>query len=224
MPARRPASADESSVRAPGLRERKKQQTASRIWHAAVDLFVERGYDKVSVAEIAAAADVSKMTVFNYFGTKDDVLLAPMEEHVSDAADAIRARASGESAADALRRRLLDLIEARDPSVGLGDSPRTLQVLRLITETPVLLHRAHAFHHRSQQLLATALAEETGDAVLAEVAAAQLIGVRNAVFAEVHRRRMAGTPLDEVAATAEALARDAFDLVEKGLSGYAVKA
>ncbi|KUF15659.1 TetR/AcrR family transcriptional regulator [Streptomyces silvensis] len=224
MPARRPASADESSVRAPGLRERKKQQTASRIWHAAVDLFVERGYDKVSVAEIAAAADVSKMTVFNYFGTKDDVLLAPMEEHVSDAADAIRARASGESAADALRRRLLDLIEARDPSVGLGDSPRTLQVLRLITETPVLLHRAHAFHHRSQQLLATALAEETGDAVLAEVAAAQLIGVRNAVFAEVHRRRMAGTPLDEVAATADALARDAFDLVEKGLSGYAVKA
>ncbi|MFH8797018.1 TetR/AcrR family transcriptional regulator [Streptomyces sp. NPDC017941] len=224
MPARRAASADKPTPPAPGLRERKKQQTASRIWHAAVDLFVERGFDKVSVAEIAAAADVSKMTVFNYFGTKEDVLLAPMEEHVSDAAEAVRTRAPGESAADALRRQLLDLIEARDPSVGLSDSPRTLQVLRLVTETPVLLHRAHAFHHRRQQLLATTLAEETGDPVLAEVAAAQLIGVRNAVFAEVHRRRMAGTPLDEVAAEAASLARGAFALVEKGLSGYAVKA
>lgn len=223
------ASAEGPAVRAPdgrvpGLRERKKRQTASRIWAAAVELFLERGFDQVSVAEIAAAADVSKMTVFNYFGTKEDVLLGPMEEHVTDAADAVRDRAPGESAADALRRHLLGLIEARDASVGLSDSPRTLQVLRLVTETPVLLHRAHAFHLRRQQLLAAVLAEETGDAVLAEVAAAQLIGVRNAVFAEVHRRRMADVPLDTVAADAARLARDAFDLVEKGLSGYAVKA
>ena len=218
-----PAASDQGS-RAPGLRERKKQQTAARIWQAAVELFVERGFDKVSVAEIAAAADVSKMTVFNYFGTKEDVLLGPREEHVADAADAVRDRAPGESAAEALRRQLLDLIEARDASVGLSDSARTLQVLRLITETPVLLHRAHAFHLRRQELLAEVLAAETGDAVLAEVAAAQLIGVRNAVFAEVHRRRVADVPLDQVAADAARLARDAFALVEKGLSGYAVKA
>ncbi|WJV47729.1 TetR/AcrR family transcriptional regulator [Streptomyces flavofungini] len=222
-PAGEPAASDQVG-RAPGLRERKKRQTAARIWQAAVELFVERGFDKVSVAEIAAAADVSKMTVFNYFGTKEDLLLSPMEEHVADAAEAVRARAPGESAAEALRRQLLDLIEARDSSVGLSDSARTLQVLRLITETPVLLHRAHSFHLRRQELLADVLAAETGDAVLAEVAAAQLIGVRNAVFAEVHRRRVAGVPLDQVAADAARLAKDAFGLVEKGLSGYAVKA
>lgn len=216
-------AAQDAAPRTPGLRERKKRQTASRIWNAAVELFLERGFDKVSVAEIAAAADVSKMTVFNYFGTKEDVLLGPMEEHVSDAADAVRARAPGESAADALRRHLLALIEARDAAVGLSDNPRTTQVLRLVAETPVLLHRAHSFHLRSQQFLAEVLAAETDDAVLAEVAAAQLIGVRNAVFTEVHRRRTAGHPLDQVAADAARLADDAFDLVEKGLSGYAVK-
>ncbi|MFD9909943.1 TetR/AcrR family transcriptional regulator [Streptomyces sp. NPDC059063] len=207
-----------------GLRERKKRQTAERIWLAAVDLFVERGFDKVSVAEIAAAADVSKMTVFNYFGTKEDLLLSRMERYVPDAADAVRNRAPGESAAEALRARLLELIEVRDPSLGLSDNPRTIEILRLIAETPVLLHRAHRFHLRGQRLLADVLAEETGEPVLAEVAAAQLIGVRNAVFAEVQRRRAAGASLDEAAEAAAQLARDAFDLVEKGLSGYAVKA
>ncbi|MGA4840966.1 TetR/AcrR family transcriptional regulator [Streptomyces sp. G45] len=207
-----------------GLRERKKRQTAARIWRTAVDLFAERGFEKVSVAEIAAAADVSKMTVFNYFGTKEDLLLGPMEQHVGDAADAVRARAAGESAADALRRLLLTQIEARDASVGLSDSGHLMRTMQLIVETPVLLKRAHDFHVRSQGLLADVLAEETGEGVLAQVAAAQLLGVRNAVCAEIVRRRKAGEPLDRIAEDVVRLAHDAFDLVEKGLSGYAVKA
>lgn len=218
------AAAEAPQARRPGLRERKKRQTAERIWRAAVDLFIERGFDKVSVAEIAEAADVSKMTVFNYFGTKEDLILGPMEEHVADVADAVRGRALGESAVDAVRRQLLGAIAERSPAVGLSDDRRSLETVRLILETPVLLKRAHDFHMRGQTLLADALAEETVEPVLAQVAAAQLIGVRNAVCSDAMRRRMAGEPLDAIAADTERHARAAFDLLEKGLSGFAVKA
>ncbi|MFD0551785.1 TetR/AcrR family transcriptional regulator [Streptomyces rectiviolaceus] len=78
-----------------GLRARKKKQTAARIWRVAVDLCSERGFDHVSVAEIAEAAEVSKMTVFNYFGTKEGVIVSPMEEHVGDPARAVRERQPG---------------------------------------------------------------------------------------------------------------------------------
>src|SRR3954452_12818478 len=103
-----------------GLRERKKLQTAMRIYRTAVELFVERGFDAVSVAEIADAAEVSKMTVFNYFGTKEDLVFRPTEEHFGDAARAFREREPGESAVDAVRRQFLDMVEARDPSIGLN--------------------------------------------------------------------------------------------------------
>lgn len=57
-----------------GLRERKKQETAERIYRTALNLFSERGYDATTVEEIAQAADVAKGTFFNYFPTKDAVL------------------------------------------------------------------------------------------------------------------------------------------------------
>ncbi|MFK8847602.1 TetR/AcrR family transcriptional regulator [Streptomyces sp. Ac-502] len=78
-----------------GLRERKKLQTERRVWRTAVELFLERGFEKVSVQEIAAAAEVSKMTVFNYYGSKEDLVLKPMEHHAEDAARAVHSRAPG---------------------------------------------------------------------------------------------------------------------------------
>ncbi len=66
-----------------GLRERKKRETRRRLLETATTLFSERGFDQVSVAEIADAADVSKMTVFNYFDSKEDLVFAPLEEHVA---------------------------------------------------------------------------------------------------------------------------------------------
>src|SRR3954452_2625164 len=102
-----------------GLRERKKLQTERRIYRTAVELFVERGFDNVSVQEIADAAEVSKMTVFNYFGSKEDLVFVPVEDHFSDAARAVRERKPGESAVDAVRRQFLEMAEARDPAIGL---------------------------------------------------------------------------------------------------------
>lgn len=203
-----------------GLRARKKKQTASRIWRAAVDLCSERGFDHVSVAEIAEAADVSKMTVFNYFGTKEGVIVSPMEEHVGDPARAVRERKPDESAVAAMRRRFLEQVDGRDPSIGLSGDPRTLKVRQLISDTPTLAHRMVIFHMRSVQLLADALAEETDDMLLARVAAAQLIGARNALIVENHQRTLDGDPLDEIAGDCAASAERVFGLVEKGLQGY----
>ena len=203
-----------------GLRERKKRQTAHRIWRTALDLFLERGFDKVSVAEIAAAADVSKMTVFNYFGTKEDVLLAPMEEHVADAADAVRHRGPGESAVTALRRQFLAKIDERDPSIGLSDDAAVVQLHRLISDTPALARRVMLFQMRGIGLLTDVLAEETGDRLTAGIAAHQLVSARDAVVIENHRRLLAGERADAMAADCAALAERAFDLVEKGLQSY----
>lgn len=206
-----------------GLRERKKRETRRRLLETATKLFSERGFDQVSVAEIADAADVSKMTVFNYFDSKEDLVFAPLEEHVDDAARIVRERAPGESVVAALRRQFVEAIERHDPSVGMGDHPLALGIVRLIVETPALLARVHSFFVRTQDQLTEALIEEGEEPVIARIVASQLLGTRNALLTENRRRLLAGEPADAVVADAVALAHRGFDLLEKGLGDYATR-
>lgn len=207
-----------------GLRERKKIQTRRRLLAEAARLFGERGFDQVSVAEIAEAADVSKMTVFNYFDSKEDLVLAPMEEHIGDVAQVVRDRVHGESAVAGVRRHFLAAVENRDPSVGMSDSPVALGLLQLIQQTPALLTRARAFFARSDELLVDVLVEEGEDRAVARIVAAQLIGTRNALISENHRRLLAGESAEAIASGAAALAGRAFDLLENGLGDFATRA
>src|SRR4051795_10815831 len=78
-----------------GLRERKKQATREAIHATALRLFAERGFDAVTVAEVARAADVSEKTVFNHFATKEDLVFAHTAEHVEARLEAIRLRPPG---------------------------------------------------------------------------------------------------------------------------------
>src|SRR4029453_9409903 len=91
-----------------GLRERKKQQTRQAIADAAKRLFLERGYDQVSVAQVARAADVSEQTVFNYFPPKKDLVNEPMDTFVQELLAAVRDRPAGETPLRALARFILD--------------------------------------------------------------------------------------------------------------------
>ncbi|MDP5313463.1 helix-turn-helix domain containing protein [Streptomyces poriferorum] len=207
-----------------GLRERKKIQTRRRLLAEAARLFGERGFDQVSVAEIAEAADVSKMTVFNYFDSKEDLVLAPMEEHIGDVAQVVRDRVHGESAVAGVRRHFLAAVENRDPSVGMSDSPVALGLLQLIQQTPALLTRARAFFARSDELLVDVLVEEGEDRAVARIVAAQLIGTRNALISENHRRLLAGESAEAIASGAAVLAGRAFDLLENGLGDFATRA
>src|ERR1700749_5221319 len=81
-----------------GLRERKKLKTREGILAAAMKLFTERGFDSVTVAEVARAADVSEKTVFNYFPTKEDLVVHRGAERMGDLLEGLRQlppRASG---------------------------------------------------------------------------------------------------------------------------------
>ncbi|MFE7616804.1 TetR/AcrR family transcriptional regulator [Streptomyces sp. NPDC057496] len=205
------------------LRERKKLQTRHRLLAAATELFAGRGFDQVSVAEIAEAAEVSKMTVFNYFASKEDLVLSPMEEHVGDVARVVRDRAPGESALAAVRAQFLDAMERRDPSVGMSDLPMVLEVRRLIQETPALLIRAHSFAMRSFELLAEVLVEEGQEPPIARIAAAQLIGTRNSLIQANQLRLLAGDRADEIAPDAAELAERGFGLLAGGLGDFAIR-
>ncbi|MER6799893.1 TetR/AcrR family transcriptional regulator, partial [Amycolatopsis mediterranei] len=76
----------------PGLRERKKQATRLLISNVATGLFAERGFEEVTVAEIAEAAGVSKMTVFNYFPRKEDLFLDRHADRLAELTSVLRSR------------------------------------------------------------------------------------------------------------------------------------
>ena len=86
----------------PGLRERKKLMTRRALVDAAQRLFEERGYDGVTVAEIADAADVSVKTLFTYFAAKEDLAFAEEGGLRADLVDAVAVRAAGQSPLDAV--------------------------------------------------------------------------------------------------------------------------
>src|ERR1700709_2202593 len=98
-----------------GLRERKKRVAREAIAASARRLFAERGFDAVTVAEVAAAAGVSEKTVFNYFATKEDLVFAGGQTRLAELQAAIAQRAGGSSVLDVFRANseaMLDTIAA----------------------------------------------------------------------------------------------------------------
>jgi AcrR family transcriptional regulator len=145
----------------PGLRERKKLATRTALHLAALQLVAERGLDGVSVDDIAARADVSPRTFFNYFPTKDDAVLGLDAADASLAAERFAARPADEDPVTALRA-----VQA-EQSAAMADEPEGLWPLRLrvVEEHPVLLARLHATFGASERAVAEAIAARTGTRV-----------------------------------------------------------
>src|SRR5256712_13713135 len=115
---------------AQGLRERKKEQTRQAIAETARRLFGERGFDAVTVAQVARAADVSEGTVFNYFPTKEDLFYAQMRSFEAALVEAVRQRPGGESAVTVFRR----FIEEGTERLGAPDRAEVIaKAARIIT-------------------------------------------------------------------------------------------
>ncbi|MFE9133463.1 TetR/AcrR family transcriptional regulator [Streptomyces sp. NPDC007355] len=208
------------AVAAPGLRERKKERTRQALSDAAVALFLERGFDAVSVAEVAAAAEVSKPTLFRYFPAKEDLVLHRFADHEDEAARVVAAgRRAGTAPLDALYAHLLDGLARRDPVTGLCDHPEVLAYLRLLYGTPALVGRLHVYRVRSEAALADALAAAGGvDGLAARLAAGQIVIVLR-VLAEENTARIAdGETADAVEADAVAAAGLAFRALREGLA------
>ncbi|RKT18629.1 TetR family transcriptional regulator [Streptomyces sp. 1114.5] len=142
-----------------GLRERKKELTRQAISEAAITLFLEHGFDRVSVADVAAAADVSKPTLFSYFATKEDLVVHRFADHQDQAAQVVRDRLPGEPVLDALLRDFLTGLTRRDPVTGLNDHPAVLAFTALVYGTPSLAARVGEYVARAERSLADALRE-----------------------------------------------------------------
>jgi AcrR family transcriptional regulator len=197
------------------LRERKKQLTYQAVSNAAIAMFLERGFDKVSVAEVAAAADISKPTLFRYFPAKEDLALHRFADHEDEAARVVAARPEGESPLDALRRHLLGGLERRDPVTGLCDAPEVLAFHRMLYGTPSLVARMYGYQSRSEAALARAL----GDGARDRLAAGQIIAVQRILALENWRRIDAGESADEVYGDAVRAAELAFVQLRSGIEG-----
>jgi len=212
-----------------GLRELKKEKTRQLIAGTAWRLFADRGFDKVTVAEIAREAQVAEATVFNYFPSKEDLFYSRFEAFSARLADAVRDREPGEPALAAFRRALLEegglLAQAE-----AGDQEalaRLRTVNRVIAESPALLAREQQAFARSAAGLAALLAAETGaprDDLRPQVVANALLGLQRAVVDYVRGRVGSGESPDGLAADVRKLTVEAFALLEHGLAGYDVRA
>ncbi|WP_336053781.1 TetR/AcrR family transcriptional regulator [Streptomyces sp. CA2R101] len=200
-----------------GLRERKKRQTARAIGAAAIRLFTEHTYDGVSIEQIAAAANVSKMTVFNYFPTKENLLRGPLQWPSDGPARAVRERPAGVGSLTALRRHVLAAIAERDVMVGMSDDPQALAVCRLVLGTPALSHLVSLVDRPAEEALTAALAEDLPEPVN-RIVAGQFTGTLRALRHENLRRLLAGEPPDAVEHDAVTHTHLGFDILEHGLT------
>ncbi|MEV1178618.1 TetR family transcriptional regulator [Nonomuraea sp. NPDC049784] len=199
-----------------GLRELQRQRVHEAISTAAIALFLERGFDEVPVTEVAAAAGVSKPTLFKYFPTKEDLVLHRIADHQGEAARVVRRRAPGERPLEALRRHFLDGLARHDPVTGLNDEPEVLAYQRMVYSTPSLV--ARLFQHMSldERALAEALAE-TVDDLTADLVAGQVLAIQRVLALRNVGLLAEGRPLAEVEREAVRAAERAFSLLPAGV-------
>jgi AcrR family transcriptional regulator len=204
-----------------GLRERRKQEARRTISGVAMAMFEARGFDEVTISEVAEAAGVSKMTVTNYFPRKEDLVFDRAEVIIASLADAVAARAPGESLLAAVRRDYAERIAAGDVTLGVP----TPAFARMVGGSHALTSRRREIADLTEQALAAEIAAETGgDSPRQRIVAAQLAAVHRVLFEEGTRRILAGEPCDEIGPALGEAAREAFDLLEPSLGGYCVRA
>ncbi|WP_306215786.1 TetR/AcrR family transcriptional regulator [Actinoplanes sp. RD1] len=198
-----------------GLRERKKQRTFDAVSTLAIDMFLERGYDNVSVSDIAAAAEISKPTLFRYFRSKEDLALHRLADYAGEPA---RIAAGAPDPLAALHRHFVDGLARRDPVTGLNDDPAVLAYHDLVFSTPSLSARVGDFQLRDEESLAEALAPAIPDPLAARLAAAQILAVQRVLARDNWRRLSAGESAAALHPAAAAAADRAFAQLRTGIS------
>jgi AcrR family transcriptional regulator len=205
----------------PGLRERKKEQRRQRIADAARRLFAERGFEGVTVAEVAREANVSEGTVFNYFPTKEDLFYSGMESFEAALIEAVRNRSPGQSVLAAFRDYVLD------QSDGVAErAPAIEKAARLVDASPALQARERALVAEFTAALAALLASETGagsDDLEPRVVAAALMAAQRELVARTRASVVAGLRGPALVRSVKEQGARAFDRLEAGLADYGVE-
>jgi AcrR family transcriptional regulator len=147
----------ESAAPVEGLRERHRKRTAADLEDAALALFCDKGFDGVTIDDIAASADVSRRTFFRYFASKEDVILSDHPKRLDELQAALNRRPDDEPALTALRHAILSLAgsyeEQRD---------HMLARFRLVTDTPALEARSLCLQRNWETSVTAMLAERMG--------------------------------------------------------------
>jgi AcrR family transcriptional regulator len=206
----------------PGLRERKKARTRLAISNVATKMFIERGFDDVTVAEVAAAADVAVATIFNYFETKEELFFDREGEVMEAQRRFILERKAGETITSVLHRAFLTAIDAGLP----GLMARRASFLRTIEGSSALRARMRLGFEKGEASLAETIAEETeavaGDPT-PQIVAAMLVAIQRTLMESAGAAALRG---DAVASTKRRLRQAcdrAFALLEEGMRGYGKK-
>jgi AcrR family transcriptional regulator len=195
-----------------GLRERKKLEVRERLADAAFRLFSDRGFDSVTVAEVAAAAETSVQTVFNYFPTKEDLLLNGRRIHEGMFLAAIAERPKGMPVIEAARRRVLAAAE----EFSRFDPQRAAQFRTIVLNTPSILMRIRTLSAATEAEIARIIAEDTGAAPgdpQPRIVASILMTLSHLSYFPSE---------DGIGAVTERI-EAAFALLAGGLAGYAAK-
>lgn len=140
----------------PTRRERKKAATRQSIADAALRLFIEHGYDAVSVRDVAEAADVSTTTLFKHFPGKEALVFDRDTDREAEIVAAVQDRREGEDVLDALQRH------AQEVYAAISEHPQAGDFAALVRSTPALLTYSDRMWTRHSRSLATSIAAEMG--------------------------------------------------------------
>jgi AcrR family transcriptional regulator len=195
-----------------GLREAKKLATRQQLADVAMRLFATRGFESVTVAEIAATAGVSEKTVFNYFPSKEDLFYDEVPERARALDEAIRLRAADESIVAALRR--LQVGECSRLC-----SPGFAVFARIIEASPALQAKELEIMSLFAQTVAEALVAEGVDERDARIAAGLLVSVHRQFFRTARSQALAGKHGPAAVRRLKSDLERAYTLLEHGLSG-----
>ena len=195
-----------------GLRETKKLRTRQEIADKAMGLFVKRGFDHVTVAEVAAAAEVSEKTVYNYFPTKEDLFFDEVPAREAALVEAVRNRRPGESVAAALERLQV-------AGCGRLCSEGFATFARIIEESPSLQAKELEVMARYTDALAGAIQSELGVNELdAKVAANVLVTVQWQHFRNARAHALAGRHGPAAERKLRSELKRSYRLLENGLA------
>src|SRR5262245_31424674 len=194
-----------------GLRETKKLQTRQAIAAAGMRLFVTRGFDHVTVGEVAREAGVSEKTGFNYFPTKEDIFFDEVPERLDALAEAIRGRRSGQSLLDAMH-------ELHGQQCRRLASPGFVHFARVIAESPALQAKEVEVMAQFTDHLATTIREELRlHPADAQIAANLLMSVHRQLFRNARAEALAGRSGQAAARRLRSNLERAYLLLERGL-------
>jgi AcrR family transcriptional regulator len=183
-----------------GLRERKRRRTRQALINAAMRLFQERGYEQTTVAEIAAAAEVSTKTFFNHFASKDEVLFPNLSARIDDAVAVIKQRQPDDIMSDVLLKAMEHMLAdaVRDELDGGLAAVRLPMIVSVPSVQAATLHR----YFQAETRLAEALHDAYPDLLDAPAAGAVIGSLMGAALAAALISLQRGDTTEQVQAAA----------------------